>query len=107
MKTARAGDVPALRCDRMLQPAALPRPVFRLETHDQPQATPLGKSKKIVYRLAALFSLIDAFGGFAVQSRAVAVQPTCPLAAAGTIFFWAGILTAFSHRGRAHRRAFG
>ena len=42
-------------------PRALPHDV-------KPRATPLGPSRGIVYRLAALFSL-DAFaGGFAIQS---------------------------------------
>jgi MFS family permease len=80
----------------------------RLEAHGQPQATPLGKSKKIVYKLAALFSL-DAFGGgFAVQSLLALwlfQRFELSLAAAGTIFFWTGILTAFSHLAAARLAA--
>lgn len=61
---------------------------------------PLGKSRKIVYTLAALFSL-DAFGGgFVVQSMVAlwlyqrfGLSP----AAAGAVFFWTGVLTAFSY----------
>ena len=68
------------------------------ETH-HPTA-PLQKSKKTVYTLAALFSL-DAFGGgFVVQSMVAlwlyqrfGMSP----AAAGAIFFWTGLLTAFSY----------
>jgi MFS family permease len=61
---------------------------------------PLTKSKKTVYTLAALFSL-DAFGGgFVVQSM-VALwlyqKFSLSLAAAGTLFFWTGVLTAFSY----------
>jgi MFS family permease len=60
---------------------------------------PLSESKKKIYTLAALFSL-DAFGGgFVVQSM-VALwlyqRFDLSLAAAGGIFFWTGILAAFS-----------
>jgi MFS family permease len=59
----------------------------------------LGPSRRIVYRLAALFS-VDAFaGGFAVQSL-VALwlfnKFGMSLAAAGLFFFWSGVLAAFS-----------
>jgi MFS family permease len=72
----------------------------RLETPAQTQSTPLGKSKKIVYRLAALFSLDALGGGFAVQSLLALwlfQRFELSLAAAGTIFFWTGVFTAFSH----------
>ena len=64
------------------------------------QRAPLGKSKGVVYRLAALFSL-DAFGGgFAVQSL-IALwlfqRFELSVAAAGTILFWTNLLAAFSH----------
>jgi len=59
----------------------------------------LGPSRRIVYRLAALFS-IDAFaGGFAVQSLLALWLFTkfgLTLAAAATFFFWSGLLAAFS-----------
>lgn len=67
-----------------------------------PQAatTALGPSRTIVYKLAALFS-IDAFaGGFAVQSLMALWlfdKFGLSLAAAGTFFFWAGLLSAFSY----------
>jgi len=73
-------------------------PALESEHHEQP--VPLGKSKRIVYTLAALFS-IDAFaGGFAVQSLLALwlfQRFDLSVAAAGSIFFWAGLLTAFSH----------
>lgn len=60
---------------------------------------PLGKSRKVVYKLAALFSL-DAFaGGFTVQSLLALwlfERYDLSVAAAGTIFLWLGVLAAFS-----------
>ena len=61
---------------------------------------PLGPSRRIVYGLAALFS-VDAFaGGFLVQSllalwlfQRFELSP----ATAGVLFFWTGLLTAFSY----------
>ena len=62
--------------------------------------TPLGPSRRLVFRLAALFS-IDAFaGGFAVQSLLALwlfTQFGLSLAAAATFFFWSGLLAAFSY----------
>jgi MFS family permease len=64
------------------------------------RATPLRQSKRIVYRLAALFSL-DAFGGgFIVQSLLALwlfQKFQLSIAVAGTIFFWTGVLSAFSY----------
>jgi MFS family permease len=61
---------------------------------------PLGPSKRIVFTLAALFSL-DAFaGGFVVQSLLalwLLERFGLSLMAAGTIFFWTGLLSAFSY----------
>ena len=70
-----------------------------IETPRTEQRAPLGKSKGVVYRLAALFSL-DAFGGgFAVQSL-IALwlfqRFDLSIAVAGTIFFWTNLLAAFS-----------
>lgn len=72
----------------------------RAETRHEDRSVPLGKSKRIVFSLAALFSL-DAFaGGFVVQSllalwlyERFGLSP----ATAGTIFFWTGLLAAFSY----------
>jgi MFS family permease len=65
---------------------------------DRPVAA-LGPSRRIVYGMAALFS-IDAFaGGFAVQSL-VALwlfgKFGLSLSTAGLFFFWSGVLAAFS-----------
>jgi MFS family permease len=71
-----------------------------LVSDTQKPTAPLGKSRKTVYTLAALFSL-DAFGGgFVVQSM-VALwlyqRFGLSLATAGVIFFWTGLLTAGSY----------
>lgn len=61
--------------------------------------TALTASKRTVYKLAALFSL-DAFGGGFVVQSLVALwlyrRFGLSVSAAGTIFFWTGILAAFS-----------
>ena len=63
-------------------------------------AAPLRESKRTVYTLAALFSL-DAFGGgFIVQSLLalwLLDKYQLSMAVAGTIFFWTGVLSAFSY----------
>lgn len=65
----------------------------------------LGPSKKRVYLLATLFSL-DAFGGGFVVQSLVALwlyqRFGLSVEVAGTIFFWAGLLTAFSYLVAAH-----
>ena len=71
-----------------------------LATRVQQPMAPLQQSKKIVYTLAALFSL-DAFaGGFVVQSMLALwlyQRFDLSLAAAGVVFFWTGVLTAASY----------
>jgi predicted MFS family arabinose efflux permease len=66
---------------------------------EEHRATPLRQSRRIVLMLAALFSL-DAFGGgFLVQSLLALwlfERFGLSLAAAGAIFFWTGLLAAFS-----------
>lgn len=73
---------------------------LQIDTHDETQQpTPLGKSKKIVYRLAMLFSVDSFAGGFAVQSLLALWlfgRFQLSVATAGTIFFWVGILSALS-----------
>lgn len=63
------------------------------------RAAPLGPSRTIVYKLAALFSIDSFAGGFAVQSL-IALwlfnKFGLSLAAAGLFFFWTGVLSAFS-----------
>jgi len=73
-------------------------PALEAPTHEQP--VPLGKSRRIVYTLAALFSIDSFAGGFAVQSLLalwLLQRFDLSVAAAGNIFFWTGLLTAFSH----------
>jgi MFS family permease len=77
----------------------LPQAQNRTADEQYPQP-PLGPSRGIVYRLAALFSL-DAFaGGFAVQSL-VALwlfeRFDMSLGAASVFFFWSNMLAAFSY----------
>ena len=66
---------------------------------DEVRTAPLGQSKGVVYRLAALFSL-DAFaGGFAVQSLLALwlfLRFDLSVEATGALFFWTGILAAAS-----------
>lgn len=65
-----------------------------------PSRSALGPSRRRVYLMAALFSL-DAFGGgFLVQSL-IALwlfqRFGLSIEATGTLFFWSGVLTAFSY----------
>ncbi len=74
----------------------LPQP----PSHEQPAPpTPLGPSRGVVTRLAALFS-IDAFAGGLVVNSLLALwlfeRFGLSLTAAGAFFFWAGLLTAMS-----------
>lgn len=74
----------------------LPEP----QAHEQTAPPmPLGPSRSIVIRLAALFSL-DAFAGGLVVNTLLALwlfdRYGLSLAAAGSFFFWAGLLTAAS-----------
>jgi MFS family permease len=71
-----------------------------LESDGHQTQAPLHKSKKIVYTLAALFS-IDAFGGGLVVQSMVALwlyqRFAMSLVTVGTIFFWTGLLSALSY----------
>ena len=65
-----------------------------------PLATPLGPSRRTVYKLAALFSLDSFAGGFTVQSIMALwlfERFDLSLAAASAFFFWSNVLTAFSY----------
>jgi MFS family permease len=70
-----------------------------VERTGPPAPRALGPSKRIVYRLAALFSL-DAFGGGFVITALVVLwlqrRFGLSLAVSGVVFFWAGVLSAFS-----------
>ncbi|HEX2255821.1 MAG TPA: MFS transporter [Afifellaceae bacterium] len=64
------------------------------------KSAPLGRSRRIVLTLAALFSL-DAFAGGLVVQSLLALwlfdRFGLSIAAAGAIFFWTGILSALSY----------
>jgi MFS family permease len=66
---------------------------------EQKPATPLGPSRGIVWRLAALFS-VDSFAGGLVLNSLLALwlfeRFGMSLAAAGAFFFWTGLLSACS-----------
>jgi MFS family permease len=70
-----------------------------IEPADGEAPTPLGPSRRIVYRLAALFS-VDSFGGGFVVQALVALwlfrRFGLSIAVAGQIFFWTGLLSALS-----------
>jgi MFS family permease len=69
-------------------------------TKTAPLATPLGPSRRTVYKLAALFSLDSFAGGFTVQSIMALwlfERFDLSLAAASAFFFWSNVLTAFSY----------
>jgi MFS family permease len=77
----------------------LPQAVERADSGRAP-AKPLGRSRRIVLTLAALFSL-DAFAGGLVVQSLLALwlldRFGLSLAAAGAIFFWTGVLSALSY----------
>jgi MFS family permease len=65
-----------------------------------PVKQPLGQSRRIVFTLAALFSLDSFGGGFFVQSLLALWlfdRFGLSLAMAASFFFWSGVLTAFSY----------
>ena len=80
--------------------AALYRHLPHARMAEPSHHAPLGPSRHIVYRLAALFSL-DAFaGGFVVQSLLALwlfERFDLSISAASVFFFWAGILSASSY----------
>ena len=82
-----------------LASAAVYRFLPHAHMHERPTA-PLGPSRGVVYKLAALFS-IDAFaGGFVVQSLMALwlfQRFDMSLSEASVFFFWASTLSAFSY----------
>lgn len=68
-------------------------------TEEERPAVPLGPSRDIVWRLAALFS-VDAFAGGLVLNSLLALwlfeRFGMSLAGAGAFFFWTGLLSAVS-----------
>jgi MFS family permease len=83
-----------------LMGAVLYRRLPRSQIGETRHSAPLGPSRGVVYRLAALFSL-DAFaGGFIVQSMLALwlfQRFDLSLSAAGSFFFWSSVLSAFSY----------
>jgi MFS family permease len=70
-----------------------------VEASEQAPSSPLRESRRIVYTLAVLFSLDSFGGGFVVQSLLALWlfrRFDLSVATAGTIFFWAGVLSAAS-----------
>ena len=66
----------------------------------EPAIGPLGPSRRIVFTLAVLFSLDSFGGGFFVQSLLALwlfEHFGLSLTAAGSLFFWSGLLSAFSY----------
>ncbi len=62
-------------------------------------AAPLGPSRRLVYRLAAVFSLDSFGGGFVVQSLLALWlfrRFGLSVGVTGVIFFWSGLLSGFS-----------
>ncbi len=75
----------------------------RLSPSIEPPVTatrrPLGESKAVVYRLAALFSLDSLGGGFVITALVVLWLRRrfgLSTAVSGAVFFWTGVLSAFS-----------
>jgi MFS family permease len=83
-----------------LAAGALYRRLPQRRSEEHHASTPLGPSRAMVYKLAALFSL-DAFaGGFTVQSRLALwlfKRFGLSLSAASLFFFWTGVLSALSY----------
>jgi MFS family permease len=72
----------------------------RRHAYAAPASSPLGPSRGIVYKLAALFSLDSFAGGFAVQSLLALwlfQRFDLSLAAASVFFFWSSLLSALSY----------
>jgi MFS family permease len=86
------GIVAALLYSFLKLPLAAPR--------DTPVRSSLGPSRSMVYTLAALFSIDSFGGGFYVQSLLALwlfEHFGLSLTAAGSLFFWSGVLSAMSY----------
>jgi MFS family permease len=83
-----------------LMAAAVYQRLPRTPAEPSRPVAPLGPSRHVVYKLAALFS-VDAFaGGFIVQSLLALwlfKKFELSLTAASLFFFWSGVLSAFSY----------
>ena len=83
-----------------LASAALYLRLPHVEMREAAPSTPLGPSRRTVYKLAALFSLDSFAGGFAVQSMMALwlfERFDLSLSAASVFFFWSSTLAAFSY----------
>jgi MFS family permease len=80
--------------------AAIYQRLPHVKMEDRKVSAPLGPSRYVVYKLAALFS-VDAFaGGFVVQSLLALwlfERFDLSLSAASLFFFWATVFSAFSY----------
>jgi predicted MFS family arabinose efflux permease len=87
---AAAGVLVLARYRHLSTPRRVPR---------GPRGPALGQSRRVVYKLAATFSLDSFGGGFVVQSL-VALwlhrRFHISVATAGAVFFWSGLLSGFS-----------
>jgi MFS family permease len=80
--------------------AALYRRLPHAVAEQKVASTPLGPSRRTVFKLAALFSLDSFAGGFVVQSLLALwlfERFDLSLSAASLFFFWTSVLTAFSY----------
>jgi MFS family permease len=80
--------------------AMLYRGLPRSQRGETRHNAPLGPSRAIVYRLAALFSLDSFASGFIVQSLLALwlfQRFNLSLSAAASFFFWSSVLSAFSY----------
>ena len=78
---------------------ALYRRLPHAKAEEAAPSTPLGPSRFVVYKLAALFSLDSFAGGFTVQSLMALwlfERFDLSLSAASLFFFWTSVLSAFS-----------
>ncbi len=80
--------------------AAFYRRLPHVAMREAAASTPLGPSRRVVYRLAALFSVDSFAGGLAVQSLLALwlfERFDLSLSAASLFFFWSSTLSAFSY----------
>jgi predicted MFS family arabinose efflux permease len=80
--------------------AVLYRNLPRAQAEQKGESTPLGPSRRTVYKLAALFSLDSFAGGLIVQSLLALwlfERFDLSLSAASLFFFWTSVFTAFSY----------
>jgi MFS family permease len=80
--------------------ALLYRRLPHVQMAEKESAAPLGPSRRVVYKLSALFFLDSFAGGFVVQSLLALwlfERFDMSLAAASLFFFWASTLSAFSY----------